>query len=73
MDTSVPHRFPGQGMVMAFMTVHSHTASETDYEKFPEEEVIWVETFISLITLVPSGALLTTAELDKTDVLHVLH
>lgn len=29
-----------------------------------------METFISLTTLVPSGALLTTAELAKTDVLH---
>jgi len=32
-----------------------------------------VETFISLITVVPSGILLTTAELAKTDILHVVH
>lgn len=79
MDTSVPHRSLGQGVhLMCFiydcthsLAVHS-TASETDEKNFPEEEAIGVETFIPFITPVPSGAVLTTAELAKTDV-HVLH
>ena len=47
------------------------TASETD-KKLPEEGIIWVEIFVSLLAPVRLGAALTAADQAKT-VVHVLY